>query len=307
MEVFILNEVPFLFDYVNAETSKINPSTLHVKNTSIALYYRRYLLLDAISTFKLDCPENWAKNMILYTLLCNGYFAVFKTDKYGVLGNPCTLGGYTAQYTPSFCMVTNPLLGQNKYIIEKDCALVHINPNYAGIMDVVQYYADKLALCDEALHTNIANSKLAYVFMTDNKAGAESFKKMFDQIQEGNLAVFYDKNLNPDDDTKNPWQFFNQNISSTFIANDINVLKQNIVNEFRTAVGIPNANIDKRERLIDSEVNSNNIATYCKPELWVETFNESARTCEKLFGITCKLSLRFVGVDNGDSYGDRII
>ena len=39
---------------------------------------------------------------------------------------------------------------------------------------------------------------------------------------------------------------------------------------FCTEVGIPNANIDKKERLITDEVNANNVETSSRCEMWLE-------------------------------------
>ena len=65
-----------------------------------------------------------------------------------------------------------------------------MQPDYGSCWDIVSYYADLLALATESLAVNITNSKLAYVFACQDKTVAESFKKMFDQINEGNPAVF---------------------------------------------------------------------------------------------------------------------
>ena len=54
--------------------------------------------------------------------------------------------------------------------------------------------------------------------------------------------------------------------------------------EFLTAIGVPNANTDKRERLITSEVESNNVETRTKIELWKESIERGIKQTKKLFG-----------------------
>ena len=56
--------------------------------------------------------------------------------------------------------------------------------------------------------------------------------------------------------------FFN-NVRGNFIAGDVQDVKRTIMNEFLTALGVNNANTDKKERLITGEVDSNNVELSC--------------------------------------------
>ena len=61
---------PVFYDYNNAVNSLISPSTMHVRDTGLAWYFRRYLLQKAIAVFKWNLPKEWAQNYILYVLYC---------------------------------------------------------------------------------------------------------------------------------------------------------------------------------------------------------------------------------------------
>lgn len=105
---------------------------------------------------------------------------------------------------------------------------------------------------------------------------------MFDQLSAGEPAVAIGKALF--DETGKPlWNSFAQNLSANFIAPDIQSLKKKIEDEFDSIVGIPNANTDKRERLVVDEVNANNVDTYCRAALWLETIQEGIERTTKLF------------------------
>ena len=88
------NGIPFPADYINAANSVVSPSTVHCRNTSLSLYFQRYLLQKAMSVFKWEMPPEWSKNYTLYTLYCWGFFAVVNTDRYGVIPQACGLRGY---------------------------------------------------------------------------------------------------------------------------------------------------------------------------------------------------------------------
>ena len=277
--------LPFYYDYKNARNSTVNPSTVHVRDTGLQRYFARYLLQKTISVFKWDMPKTWSKNYMLYTLYCWGYVAVINTDKFGVIPQQCTLGGFDVFYQPKFATVANPLLrGILNPVIGKQCELLRLQPDYGGVMDIVNFYADMLALSAETASTNLLNSKLAYVFASDGKAGAESFKKLYDQIASGEPAAYIDKNLYRDDGTPT-WNFFNQNLKETYIAGDILNDMRLWEMKFDNEIGIPTTNTTKKERLITDEANSAIEESRTKAQLWLDELQESCRKINNMFGI----------------------
>lgn len=277
--------LPFYYDYKNARNSTINPSTVHVRDTGLQRYFARYLLQKTLSVFKWDMPKTWSRNYLLYTLYCWGYVAVINTDKFGVIPQQCTLGGFDVFYQPKFATVANPLLrGIINPVIGKQCELLRLQPDYGGVMDIVNFYADMLALSAETASTNLLNSKLAYVFASDGKAGAESFKKLYDQIASGEPAAYIDKNLYRDDGTPT-WNFFNQNLKETYIAGDILNDMRLWEMKFDNEIGIPTTNTTKKERLITDEANSAIEESRTKAQLWLDELQESCRKINNMFGI----------------------
>lgn len=277
--------LPFYYDYKNARNSTINPSTVHVRDTGLQRYFARYLLQKTLSVFKWDMPKTWSRNYLLYTLYCWGYVAVINTDKFGVIPQQCTLGGFDVFYQPKFATVVNPLLrGILNPVIGKQCELLRLQPDYGGVMDIVNFYADMLALSAETASTNLLNSKLAYVFASDGKAGAESFKKLYDQIASGEPAAYIDKNLYRDDGTPT-WNFFNQNLKETYIAGDILNDMRLWEMKFDNEIGIPTTNTTKKERLVTDEANSAIEESRTKAQLWLDELQESCRKINNMFGI----------------------
>ena len=251
--------------------------------------------LFIFSVFKWEMPPEWSKNYTLYTLYCWGFFAVVNTDRYGVIPQACGLRGYDVFYQPTNAIITNPLLsGTLEPRIGLQCELVRLQPDYGGIMDIVTYYADMLALCAESVGMNLVNSKLAYVFAAENKAMAETFKKLYDQIAAGNVAAVIDKQLFRDDGKAN-WQMFNQNVGQNYIADQVLSDMRKIEAMFCTDVGIPNANTDKKERLITDEVNANKVETRSKCDLWLEELKESCEKVREMFGIKLNVDWRYKG------------
>ena len=284
----------FTYDLINRYNASRSPSTVHCKNTGLVNFYMRYLVQKVISVFEfLNIPESWAMNYFQYVLICRGYIGIINTERYGVIPQECGLGGFNIFYQPQFITVANPLLpGIRQPEIGTECEVIKMQPDYGSIMDLVAAYADLMALCLESAGVNLLNSKLSYVFAAGNKTQAESFKKMFDRIASGEPAVFVDKNLFNEDGSRN-WDVFFQNLKQNYVASDILNDMKSIEDQFNTAIGIPNANTQKRERLITDEVNANNIDTEAKISLWIETMKKDMRRVNEMFGLELDVRYRF--------------
>ena len=274
--------VPFYYDHINAATSQVNPSTMHASNTALSWYFSRYLTQKAISVFNWDIPEEWGRDYMLYGLYLFGHIAMVRTLGYGIIPQVCTLSGYDVFYRPTRALIGNPLIREKEFTLHKDAELLKLTPDYGGIFDKIQYYASMMSLIAEDAGVNLVNSKLSYVFAAGNKTSAESLKKMFDGIASGEPAVFADKKLYHDDGTP-AWETFQQNVRNNYITGDLLQDLRTVENDFCTDVGIPNANLTKRERMITDEVNANNIETSATAELWLDTMHRCIRDIERTF------------------------
>lgn len=287
-----MSEKTFDYDLINLYNAKRSPSTIHVKNSILRNYFRKYLLQKAISVFKWNLPEEWDKDYFLYTLYGMGFIAILNTARYGTICQQCAPGGYNLYYRPSYVIVTNPLLPKTLTLnIDRDCVLLKLQPDYSSIMDIVGYYADQMALASEALGVNLVNTKTGTVFGAGNKAQAESYKKMYDNLAEGDPAVVVGKDLLNDDGSPN-WFPFTQHVKEMYIASDVLSDMRKIEAMFDTEIGIPNANTDKRERLIADEVNANNVETATRCELWLETLRKGLQKANDMFNLSLSVDWR---------------
>lgn len=285
--------IPILYDRENLAVSSVSPSTVHVKNTQLTAFFRRYLTQELISVFEWNLPQDWDTSYFQYTLYMCGFIAVLETDKYGVICQHGAPSGRGIFYQPVNIIISNPLLkGIMKPRIGEECEVIKMQPDWCGAYDLISYYADMMAISAESAGINMFNSQLAYILAAANTAQAESMKKMFDQIHSGNPAVTVDKNLFDDEGNPN-WFIFNQNLMQTYIADKIIADLHRWKNLFLTEIGIPNSNFQKNERMITNEVNANNTETRSKAELWLATMREGTEKVNKMFGLDLSVKFRF--------------
>lgn len=280
--------------YMNAmkELYGIEPSNVHnIDNTSYFYYYQELLLkLQSRFVFK-NIPDTWDMDFLRDNLFTDGYLIALEKD-----GVPYLLdGGITGinvYNKPTQCNIANPVLGTFQTNIGVDSELLYFNRVcgfFRSARELVGRYAVLLAQCDASINTNLMNSRMAYMFMADNEAEAQTYKKMYDDVTSGKPAVFVvkKKDLNVD---KNKSMVL-LDVKSNYIANDIMDTKKTIVNEFLTEIGINNANTDKRERLVTSEVTANNTEVKSICSLWLDTMQECLERINKLFGLNVSVEL----------------
>lgn len=281
-----MSSAPYFFEQVNACNSLISPNTVHIRNTGLSRFFQKYLLQKALTPFEFTLPETWPKNYFLYVLYLNGFIAVVNTDRYGVICQDCTLGGYNVFYQPTHAYITNPLLSRSiTPRIDVDCTVIRLQPDYTGIGDIVAMYADLMAITLQSTAANVLNSRLAFILMSKNKAAAETLKGMSDRVLSGDPVVAVDKGLFSE--TGDPlWMPFVQNLSQNFIAPEQLEMLRTIEQMFCEAIGLPNANTGKKERMIVDEVNVNNFATRSRIELQFEELQKSIEKTREMFGFT---------------------
>lgn len=273
---------PKMMEY-NVHNNNVGVSGVAVSDSGLSRYFQRYLLQRAFSIFEWRIPEHWSMEYLLYSVYCWGHVAVVNTNAFGVIPQCGTLCGFDVFYRPTNVQITNPLLrGIMSPRIGRECEIIRLQPDYGGIMDIVTFHADMMALCAQTAGVNLANSKLSYVFAARNKNAALSFDRMYSDIMSGKPAVVVDKDLFNEDGSPS-WEPFEQNVGQNYIAGQILDDLRKWEQRFLTAIGIPNANTEKKERLITDEVNANNAETKSLSELWLETLQKSIERVLKIF------------------------
>lgn len=294
-----------MYDYINQMTSSFVPSTIHTKDNLKSAYFANYLFQRVLSVFDFDIPVYWDKAYFLYNLFYFGYIGIIPGGKYGEwIPQACGLTGYDLYYRPTHLLIANPYAQElnsdgdkDRYKIGKNCGLIKVQPNWHSVYDIVSLYADMLAESLEGMAFNLINSKFAYVFATSKKSIAESFKKMYDQIQSGNPAVVVDKALFDEKTGELAVQMMNATGDVYNMSERLADFRK-ILNMFDTEIGIPSVNYEKKERMVVDEVNANNVETESLSDIWLETLREGIDNVNALTGLTLQVSKRYGGEQN---------
>ena len=236
----------------NAETFLTNQDT--------ATMFMWRLMNLAISVFKWDnLPEGVDSRMLEFWLLRDGFVGFFydemlKSDEkrrapegYAVL--PLLLQGEwdMYEYPKSRCAYA---VNGFQYDCNEDNSVIIFN-NYLRVpmwMTLWQY-AYRLSEVQRTIDINCKQQRTARVIRCDEKERL-TYLNAAKEVDEGRNWVHGNKNLDMDN-----FQVFD--ITTPFVANEMQVYKHQLWNEALTYLGIENVNTDKKERLISDEVINN--------------------------------------------------
>lgn len=256
------------------------------------IYYRDWMLRKLFAIFEFSgIPEAWDYDYMMENLFLDGKFCITDTEL-GVLPLSCGVSGVNVFNHPSEVQIGNPVLGSLRRTIDKDCALIKLQYNYLGIRPMIERYATLLSMCDSAIAVNLMNSKVAFIARTGSKAQAATYKKMFDIISAGEPFVAVNADAVNEDD------IFYNHVKQNFVADDIQIVKRKIINEFLTEVGINNANLDKRERLNADEVAANDDETRINVQHWLDNIRAGLASANRLYGLNLGVKMRDYLIDN---------
>ena len=277
---------PIGLEDLKSEFFATRPRDVDGIHNSSTLYYRKWMLKKIFSIFEFaGIPETWDYDYLLSALFLNGYFTITDTEL-GVLPLICGVTGINVFNHPTEVIIANPVLGSLRRTIDEDCALVKLQYDYTGVSDILRRYSDLLAMCDSSIAVNLMNSKVTMIGLAADKKQAQTMKKMYDMITCGEPAVFVKGDVIAED------KFFFNHVRENFVADDIQLVKRKLINEFLTEIGINNANMDKRERVNTEEVAANDEEIRANIEHWLYNINDGLRVANRLYDLDLKCSVR---------------
>lgn len=305
-----MNYAPLNYQKINIAAGRFSPSTIKAHNNLSFWFWSRSLFQRAASVIDFTVPQSWegkVKDFFVYCLFKYGYVAIFNTDDFGLSFQPCAPKGHDFYYQPTSVLISNPLLNK-EFKLGSEAELLKLTPDYYGVWDIIDYYAEKLSMLDVSINSSIVNSKFAYLLGAKTKGAAQALKKLLDQINKGEPAVIYDSRIFDDPSSKgdvSPFQtWFRDSMKNNYITSDLLQDFQTLLNDFDREIGIPTIPYQKKERLVQSEAESTEIDAKARSIVWIDTLDSSIKEVKQLFpDITLSAKLRYGKASEG---GDTI-
>lgn len=302
---------PYEYSKINLMVGSYQPNSLHTCDNSAFSFWQRALFQRIQSVFKINnIPDSWkgtAEDFLEFLLIHYGYCVVADSNEFGVYFSAGGLSGFNLYYQPTKAILNNPvssLTGKTLYI-GKDCELLKLTPDYMGLMDIIDYYAEKLALIDTSINTSLVNSKFPFYLFADTKAAAESIKKMIDNANEGNPAIVANEAIKVQKpDGKELIYQLKLFTADEFITDKLLENHSVLLNNFDAEVGIPSVPFEKKERLVTAEANSRKIDATARCRVWYDTLKSSCEVINSHFGLNLDPVLTIDEISGGEVNGE---
>lgn len=293
--------LPFYYQQMNLIMGTKVPGEIEY-NSEAYWYFWRSLYQRLRSRFACRVPKSWDREQFMFMLLGNGFMPIVDTNKYtkrieqkyGIIPLYGTLKGIGVQYQPTSCIISNPIVRVNNgrpLRFWKECGLIKLTPDYCGVFDIINQYAKKLSTLDSTINQSIINARFSYVMAAKNPAGAQTLKAIMDERNKGNPYIVYDKDLvNKQDADKadfmksdEMFEFVDFKVKENYITKDLLNDLEMIYHQFDQEVGIPSNPLEKKERMISNEVESNNVESVARFTTWMECIDESQKKTKEFF------------------------
>ena len=299
------------FKKAHEEAFGVKPTEVHSQNTIRTDFYRNMLWRLFLGSVQIKVPRAWSIDFVRAHLLWGGAIGV--TELTGAIV-PYAYATETRNkwHYPVEVRATGELAEDIKTRKVGDtCELVYLEsadyPNcpYAiGVQSLIDVYAEKLATCDGAIDVNLFVTRTPWIFGVQNDKDVNDMKALVNRVMAGAPAVYYKlgRRLNPNE---KDLPILKTPAKENFISLEVQAAKRAIIDEFLTTIGVNNANTDKRERLITSEVEANNEEIQSGVALWQDNVDRGIEKVKALYPDFFsepenEFSVKFKGAERGE-------
>lgn len=283
-----------MYDFMMKYESRVQPSMIHLTNTVDYHFYFRHFLHKLISRFIVEgLPETWDEDYLKIVLFLAGNVWVVDTESFGVIPQYAVPYGYDVYYRPTNIVIANPAFkstDKTRYKISEDTEGILLTPDWLGVADLINSYAQRAAMIASDGDVAGALSKYGYLCFAKDKASAETFKTVFDDITSGKLAVASNKSFF-DEAGRKTFEMFSGNVAESFsVCTKAYDYLQKLDDDFDKEIGLFAPN--KKERLITDEVASTKTAVSSLCELWLDCIQRSTEKVNAMFKLNISWKLR---------------
>ena len=270
--------------------------TLIINDATYLDYLNRFKRV-ALSIFEwVNLPPTMNAEWLELCLYYNGQCALLKDKNYGfintnccsngninIYGLPTSLNCYSFDYQSSRKLYTGLIEGlsdlqknQREYY---ECILVQNNWNREPTSGSMELFAYRLYEAERTTDINIKAQKTPVMILVDEKQRL-TMQNLYNQYNGNYPFIFGDKQNLSDDKLRAI------NTMAPFLADKLQDYKKEIWNEALTFLGVNNIMIDKKERLITDEANSNNELINLNLQSFLAPRQKACRQFNEKFGFT---------------------
>lgn len=256
----------------HAQGFRNNPTNNQQRLTE-RFYIRHLSELSANRFAWKGLPNSVPQRFLEMTLLRNGLAVFYKNEKYDrfVALRAASAGKPNMYDNPTHYWV-NGNLDINERVEARNCVPIWSNYLRMPDLDIITLYAKKLSEIDKSIEINAKNLRKPRIILADENQRL-SWQNLDRQFEEGVGVIFGTSAMDVTQAQVLDFQGDPQGVLN------LQVIKSKMWNEAMTYLGINNANQDKKERLVASEVEANDEQVFATKAI---ALNARREACEQI-------------------------
>ncbi len=273
-----------------------------MNNTTFKQYYNRLVELS-ISMFEWNnLPDTIDPRFLELTLFTDGQAVFFKDEVMGYLCLQNIIGGQFDVYRIPINRRAYAVNGYQKELDNTDSVIIWNNMLHYNSMLDCQMFAKRLYNLDRIVDVN-ANAQKTPILLVCDDSERLSLLNIYKEYDGNQPVIKATKGLNPN-------AFNVLKTDAPYVADKIYQLKVQIWNEALTYLGISNVNIQKRERMLQDEVQRNQGGTIASRYSRLESRRQAVEKINEMFGLNIEVNYREdynneLEPWNNDTYNDK--
>lgn len=265
-------------------------SVAQISNNITFSYYYYKLMLIVNNLFEWEgLPNNMESRWIENYLFSDGQCVFFKDPVMGfMVAGIAQDGGVNCYNDPTTLtpVAVNYVYSGNEPLTNgENCFLIRNNALRLPEFAVVRYYAFKLSNIDRAIDVNIEANKTPIIVKCSDRQRL-SLKQAINQRKDNEPVIW------TDDKSDINGMVETMSLNPPMVFKDLQVQKHMIINEFFTDIGVNNANMDKRERMVANEVEANNEQVKACEDVLLRSREEACKQINRIFGLNISVKRR---------------
>lgn len=276
-------------------------------------FYIRHLSELSANRFKwTGLPNSVPQRFLEMTLLRNGLSVFYFNRKYErYVSLRAASAGKPNMYDNPTSFWVNGNLDINERVMASDCVPIWANYFRTPDLDIINLYSKKLAEIDRSIEINAKNLRKTRVILADENQRL-SWQNINRQFEEGVEVIYGTSAMDTMAAQVLDFQSDPQGVLN------LQIVKAKMWNECMTYLGINNANQDKKERLVASEVEANDEQVFATKAIALNARREACEAINRKFKMPdgkplnvwvdyvdlSKSTINEGGEENGNAYDD---